>query len=238
MVSGKPESLIFGNVGRFVELIFFAVTLSVLRYIYVVMPGQINRNELERLSRKDPAAIEQWFRRYADAVFTFIYYKIGRDSDLARDIVQDTFLEGIAKMAQYDPKKASMLMWLLLISRNHIKKALRAKKRDLRNICIHEQDSVFVKHCKNLSSDVIPEDILHAREMAELVQSTLGGIPAAYREVLRLHYYNGDSIKKIADSRQVTEGAAKVLLHRARKSFEKAFEKLAGNSDFTDAKVR
>ena len=203
-----------------------------------MMPRQIDRNELEKLSRREPAAIEQWFRRYADAVFTFVYYKVGRDSDLASDIVQDTFLEGITKMAQYDPKKASMYIWLLLISRNHIKKALRAKKRGFSNSYAHLLDAKSLNHSRNVSSELIPEEILHTQEMAELVQITLGGIPAGYREVLRLHYYDGDSIKKIADFRQITEGAAKVLLHRARKSFEKIFTKLAGNSDLTDLKVR
>ncbi len=204
-----------------------------------MMPGQNNRNECgtkqlsDGLSRKDPAAIEQWFRRYADAVFTFIYYKVGRDKELAQDIVQDTFLEGITKMAQYDPKKASMYMWLLFLSRNHIKKALRAKKRSLTNTCVYVPDSKYLNYCRNLASEVIPEDIIHTQEIAELVQITLGDIPAGYSEVLKLHYYNGDSIKKIADFRQITEGAAKVLLHRARKSFEKAFVKLAGNPDFT-----
>ena len=207
-------------------------------YIYVMMPGHFDRIELEKLSRRDPEAIEQWFRRYADAVFTFIYYKVGRDSDLARDIVQDTFLEGITKMAQYDSKKASMYMWLLFLSRNHIKKSLRAKKRGLTRNCYAAQDSNYHDYCRNLSSGTIPEDIIHMREMAELVQITLGDIPPGYSDVLRLHYYHGDSIKKIADFRQITEGAAKVLLHRARKSFEKTFVKLAGNSELKDLKVR
>jgi RNA polymerase sigma-70 factor (ECF subfamily) len=203
-----------------------------------MMPGQIDRNELDKLSRREPAAIEQWFRRYADAVYTFVYYKVGKDSDLARDIVQDTFLEGIAKIAQYNQKKASMYVWLLFLSRNHIKRALRAKKRSFTNTCIHLPDKRYLDYCRNISSQIIPEEIIHTQEMAELVQITLGGIPAGYREILRLHYYEGNSIKKIADFRQITEGAAKVLLHRARKAFQKAFVKLAGNSDLTDLKVR
>ena len=201
-----------------------------------MMPGQYDRNELEKLSRKDPAAIEQWFRRYADAVFMFIYYKVGRDSDLARDIVQDTFLDGITKMSQYDSKKASMYVWLLFLSRNHIKKALRAKKRGLANTCIHEQNSKYLDYCRSLSSEIIPDDIVHTQEIADLVRTTLYEIPASYGEILRLHYYNGDSIRKIADFKKITEGAAKVLLHRARKSFEKAIVKIAGNSDFTENK--
>ena len=205
-------------------------------YILVIMPVHYDRNELERLSRKDPAAIEQWFRRYADAVFTFIYYKVGRDKELAQDIVQDTFLEGITKMAQYDPKKASMYMWLLFLSRNHIKKALRAKKRSLTNTCVHVPDSKYLNYCRNLPCELIPDEIVHSQEMAELVQVTLADIPANYGEILRQHYYAGDSLKQIAAIRQITEGAAKVLLHRARKSFEKTFVRLAGNTDFTDRK--
>lgn len=206
-------------------------------YIDVMMQMQYDRNELEKLSRREPGAVEQWFRRYADAVFTFVYYKVGRDKELAQDIVQDTFLEGITRLSRYDSQKADMYIWLIILSRNHIKKALRTKKRSLATACIDSTDRKYLDYCRKLSCQLIPDEIVHTREIAELVHITLSDIPAGYGEILRQHYYNGDSLKQIAALRQITEGAAKVLLFRARKSFEKAFLKLAGNSDLADLRA-
>lgn len=218
------------------------VTYSVLKYIYVVMPMQCDKNmsdtnELcDRISRREPEAIEQWFREYADAVYTYIYYKVSRNKDLACDIVQETFLEGIAKIAQYDSRKASMSVWLIILSRNHTKRALIAQKRSLTSRSVNNQTSKYLEYCKNMSNQLIPDEIIHSREMTELVQLALSEMPANYEEILRQHYYTGDSLKQIASIRKITEGAAKVLLHRARKSFEKTFIKLAGDSDFTGSK--
>ena len=190
----------------------------------------------EGIQQRDPNALEQWFREYSDAVYTYVYYKIGKNKDLACDIVQETFLDGISKIGQYDSKKASMNVWLIFLSRNHIKRALRTHKRSLANTCVHLQNAKYVEYSKNLSNQIIPDEIANSREMAELVQIVLSDIPANHSEILRQHYYTGDSIKQIAAIKQITEGAVKVLLHRARKSFEKAFVKLSGNSDFTGSK--
>jgi RNA polymerase sigma-70 factor (ECF subfamily) len=201
------------------------------------MPGQIDSNEHKRLSRSEPEAVERWFRRYADAVFTFVYYKVGRDKELAQDVVQDTFLEGLFRMTEYDSNKSSMYLWLVLLSRNHIKRALQAKKRNFANLSIDAPNAKYMDYCRKLPCQLIPAEIIHSQEMAELVHITLSDIPAGYGEILRQHYYNGDSLKQIAALRKITEGAAKVLLYRARKSFEKAFLKLAGNSDLADLKA-
>jgi|WetSurMetagenome_2_1015567.scaffolds.fasta_scaffold244246_2 RNA polymerase sigma-70 factor, ECF subfamily len=216
---------------------FSAVTYFFLMYIDVMMQMQYDRNELEKLSRREPGAVEQWFRRYADAVFTFVYYKVGRDKELAQDVVQDTFLEGLLRMAEYDSNKSSMYFWLVLLSRNHIKLALQAKKRNFANLSIDAPNAKYMDYCKKLSCQLIPAEIIHSQEMAELVHVTLSDIPAGYGEILRQHYYSGDSLKQIAALRHISEGAAKVLLHRARKSFEKAFLKLAGNSELADLKA-
>lgn len=196
----------------------------------------VTKELCDGISRREPQAIEHWFREYADAVYTYVYYKVSKNKDLAYDIVQETFLEGIAKIAQYDSRKASMYVWLIVLSRNHINRALKTQKRSLANTDIQPLNSKYMDYCRNLSSQQIPDEVANTREMAELVLLTLADIPANYGEILKQHYYAGDSLKQIAAIRKITEGAAKVLLHRARKSFEKAFVKLAGNTDFTGGK--
>lgn len=194
------------------------------------MEGQFDRNELDKLYQRDPGAIERWFHCYVDVVFTFVYYKVGKDSELAEDIVQDTFLEGISKISRYDLKRASMSTWLTLLSRNHIKKALRSRKQMPANPGVIGLDFKSLVHCRKLTSQVMPDEIAQSREMAELVQATLADIPENHGQILKLRYYSGKSISQIAAFCQMSEGAVKVLLHRARKSFEKAFIRLAGDA--------
>jgi len=36
-----------------------------------------------KLRRRDPQALERWFLDHADAVYTFVYYRVGRERELA-----------------------------------------------------------------------------------------------------------------------------------------------------------
>jgi RNA polymerase sigma-70 factor, ECF subfamily len=194
-----------------------------------LMEEQQNSFELDGLVRRDPAAIEQWFRCYADTVFTYVYYKIGRNSDLACDIVQETFLEGICKIHKYDSNRANMAGWLILISRNFIKKTLQHRKKFVPNSVLVQQDANFLEQCEKLSCEKLPDEIIDSAEMHETVRTTLANIPLHYSEILQVRYYQGKTVAQIAAVRNVSESAVKVLLHRARKSFEKAFIKLDGS---------
>jgi RNA polymerase sigma-70 factor (ECF subfamily) len=195
------------------------------------MEEPLDRSELEKLVRRDAVAIERWFVAHADAVFTFAFYRAGRNVELARDIVQDTFLAAMIRMHQYDSRRGSMSAWLASLSRNCIKKALRNKgKRRLKRLGV-QLDLDAAEACRQLSSKALPDEILQNEEVAELVRLTLASLPARYAEVLRQRYYQGQSVKQIATSGNTSEVAAKVLLHRARKSFEKTFVRLTGDAN-------
>jgi RNA polymerase sigma-70 factor, ECF subfamily len=198
-------------------------------YIYIMMKEQNDNVELDDLIRREPAAIEKWFRCYADIVFTFVYYKVGRDSELACDIVQDTFLEGISKISRYDSNRANMAGWLILLSRNFIKKALQHRKKFIPNSVLIQPDSNFLEQCGKLSSEKLPDEIIDNSEMEETVRVTLANIPLNYAEALKVRYYQGKTTAQISALLNISESAVKVLLHRARKSFEKAFIKLDGS---------
>lgn len=46
----------------------------------------------------------------------------------------------------------------------------------------------------------------------------------SYREMLILYYFCGFSLKEISESRNITEGAAKTMLFRARKRLKREME--------------
>ena len=81
--------------------------------------GQFFDNEmLEQLHTGDVEAVQGWFERYADNVYTFVYYRVGKDEQVASDVVQETFLDALTRIEQYDPERGSMEAWLTTLSRN------------------------------------------------------------------------------------------------------------------------
>jgi RNA polymerase sigma-70 factor, ECF subfamily len=181
---------------------------------------------LGQLRDREPDAVEKWFETFADCLYTYVFYRTDRDEQTAADVVQDTFLEALGRIEQYDPERGTMAAWLTTLSRNHITKALKAKGRFAAADHWQSVDADLLARFERLATDPLPPEILEKRETKELVQMTLASIPGNYRTVLILYYHRGLSLHDIATRAKKSEGAVKVLLHRARQTFKEAFSRL------------
>jgi RNA polymerase sigma-70 factor (ECF subfamily) len=181
-----------------------------------------------RLRRREPEALRHWFLDHADAVYTFVYYRTGRDRELAVEIVQDTFVSALRKLDDYDPARGGMPTWLTFVARNCIRRSMRERDRYLTADDPWEKiDARLVGAFHALESTPLPDEVVERQETAELVQTTLSNLPEGYRRALREHYCEQRSVHEMATARSVSEGAVKSLLHRSRLAFKAAFETIA-----------
>ena len=181
-----------------------------------------------RAKEKAGCDIERWFLEHADAIYTFVFYRVGRDEELATEVVQETFLAALERIEDYDRERGPMLPWLTYTARNCIRKALRQRGR-LRSLGDRWEviDRKLLAAYSELASSPLPDEILEKEETAELVQMALSNLPDNYRRALQQHYCLQRPLREIADGLGVTEGAVKSLLHRARLAFKAAFETIA-----------
>jgi RNA polymerase sigma-70 factor (ECF subfamily) len=80
-----------------------------------------------------------------------------------------------------------------------------------------------------LDTTVFPEELLERKETAELVRMALTHLPFRYQVALRRRYFEELSLHEMAALEGSSEGAMKVLLHRARKAFRDAFETISAS---------
>jgi len=191
------------------------------------MDTLFGKRQLRRLARGNTQAIEQWFHAYSDTLYTFIFYRVGRDNQLAADVVQETFLKALRDMQKYDPKRGSMFAWLTLLSKNCIKRTLRERGREISYDRIWQDiDSGLLTAFEQIATEPLPDEVIERAETAQLVQMTLANIPANYKDVLKQYYYQLKPPKEIALAVGVSEGAIKTMLYRARQAFKAAFLRL------------
>ena len=196
------------------------------------MDKSFDQSDIAGLLARDAEAVNKWFHAYCDTLYTFVYYRVGKDSDVAGDVVQETFLQALRKIADYDPQRSSMLVWLTFLSKNNIKKALRAKRRHISyDQGWQEIDRHLLRAYELIATEPLPDEILEREETAELVRMTLANIPGNYKAVLVERYYQQKALKEIAVSLGVSEGAVRVMLHRARNAFKAAFLRLMRSLD-------
>lgn len=188
------------------------------------MNGNSSELDIKMLRIKQPIAIEHWYLKYADDLYTFIFYRIGKNHELAADLVEDTYMNALRNIERYDPKRGTMLTWLRLLSKNCIKKALKEKDRYSTYECYwQELDDKLTAGYKRFSDEPLPDEILEKNEVTELIQMALSNLPSNYKYILEEYYYHQKSLKTIAAFLSIKENAAKALLHRARIAFKTAF---------------
>ena len=176
----------------------------------------------------DPRSVERWFRDHADGLYTFVFHRVGRNREIAADVVQETFLTALGRIESYDPARGGMPAWLSWLARNHIRDAMREQRRSRGLAGFQEQvDQRVLKVLGDLDAEPLPEEILEREETRDLVRTVLSRLPGRYRLALTRRYCDRTPLKEMARREGTSEGAVKSLLHRARQAFQAAFRSIA-----------
>lgn len=188
---------------------------------------EINFHRLRQRERKE---VERWFDTFADPVYGFIFYRVGRDADLAGDVAQETFVTALETIHRFDPARGEMFPWLTYIARNCIRKALRRRNKNSALPDFWKSvDYKLSKAVAELDTTIFPEELLERKETGELVRMALTHLPFRYQVALHRRYFEELSLHEMAALEGSSEGAMKILIHRARKAFRDAFETISAS---------
>jgi RNA polymerase sigma-70 factor, ECF subfamily len=182
-------------------------------------PGAV----LRRAQDGDRDAIARFYDAHVDGLYTFVFYRVGRDAALAEDVVQETFALALARRGEYDPARGSVGAWLTVMSRNVIRDHLRDHHRG--SVDPWERiDSALAQTFAAMAERPLPGDVLERAETRDLVHIAIAHLPEQYRTALTRKYVDGDSLETLASDLGISVDAAKSLLARARRAFRSTFQ--------------
>lgn len=145
----------------------------------------------------------------------FIFQRVENPQE-AEEIFQETLISAYESLPLY-LGKSSFFTWLCGIAKHEIADFYRKKK--IKTILFSR-----LPWLEHLAGEALgPEQRLLREETIRKVQKTLRSLAEGYQEVLRLKYYQGLTIKEIAQKLNETTKAIESRLFRARQSFAKAF---------------
>ncbi len=153
-----------------------------------------------------------------------IYYLALRflgDPTRAEDATHDVFLKAYRKLDQFRGE-AGVRTWLYRITINHCQNLSQTWHQ--RHMINNADDAVW--ETAGSASDN-PLRLLETKELGERIQKTLDALTDEYRLLLLLVADEELSYQEIADLTEQTADAVRGKLHRARKVFAAAFQKLA-----------
>jgi RNA polymerase sigma-70 factor (ECF subfamily) len=178
----------------------------------------------------DKEAIARFYDAHVDGLYTFVYYRVGRDTALTEDVVQETFAIALSRRAEYDPARGAIATWLTVLSRNAIRDHLRAHHRsDELGAAWERIDATLAQTFAAMAERPLPGEVLERAETRDLVHMAVANLPGQYRTALTRKYVDGESLETLAGELGISTEAAKSLLARARRAFRDTFAALSAH---------
>lgn len=141
------------------------------------------------------SGLEELMRRYKSKVYTSIYLLV-KDTYLAEDIFQDTFIKVInnLKAGKYN-EEGKFLPWVMRISHNLVIDHFRKEKRTpvITNVDGFDIFEVLQFHDESMELKIVREQ--SHRDLKRMIQL----LPNEQKEVLLMRHYGELSFKEIAD---------------------------------------
>src|SRR3954471_12837339 len=157
-------------------------------------------------------AFTDLYRSHLRDVYSYSYYRVGNHHD-AEDLTEQTFLQAYRhfERAQRESQGRPLRPWLIRIAHNLAANYYRDRSRRPQT-AIDDADTLVSTH----TTEGLVQDRDDLKRILECVQQ----LPDDRREALIMRFALGMDNREIARALGRTDGATKVLLHRAIRQLE------------------
>ena len=171
---------------------------------------------ISRFQRGQPRAFEALYDRYKDYVYRVAFF-VSRNREEAEDAVQETFLDVLKALPNYDVEgPARFETWLYRVTLNRARMRMRRKQP-----ASAEWDDVE-EQLERLpsSSSERPEAVFLDGERASSLWRAVDGLPEEHRIVVMLRYQQDLAYNEIAEVLGLREGTVKSRLYNAHRKLQ------------------
>ncbi|MBO9534679.1 MAG: RNA polymerase sigma factor [Solirubrobacteraceae bacterium] len=161
--------------------------------------------------RRPTLQFDALYRESRADLFAYVVSVVG-DRATAEDVVAISFERAYSKRRAFNPSRGTPRQWLFGIARNAALDELRKRSRRATPVAdagMHVADGA---HAHDAAGD----------ERADAIRAAIGGLHPRDRELIALKFFAGLSNEEIAGTLGITEGNARVRMHRALTALREA----------------
>lgn len=175
--------------------------------------------DLEALLDGDRREFERLVRMESPRLFRVILRIVG-DAVEAESVMQETYLQAFKRLSTFR-RESKFTTWLYAIGINLARASLR-KSRRLSRLDEEEIDRMQPTFSKGMYVETFdawnPQKLAEREDRKRIVHAAIDRLPDDYRTVVILRDIEEHSTAETAAILKITEGAARVRLHRARQA--------------------
>ena len=184
--------------------------MMLLPLLLAIHAPEADADLVVRLQHRDPQALAQLYDRYGRVTYSLIL-RVVRDTGVAEDLVQETFLRVWNRVQGFDAEKGSIGPWLLAVARNRAIDYLRSATGRQRN-ALEFEESEHPALYTDMERDLLLAD------KARRVKAAMQKLSPNQRQAIELAYFEGLSQTEMAERMGQPLGTVKTWVRTALKN--------------------
>jgi RNA polymerase sigma-70 factor (ECF subfamily) len=167
-----------------------------------------------RAKEGEQKAFAELMHRYKESIY-FMSLKMVNNKDDAMDMTVETFGKAFENIEKYKPDFA-FSTWLFRIATNNCIDFIRKKRLNVVSMDSMVDDEGDDRPLQIRSDTLDPEEISIKKQQNEKLKDIVDKLPARYRTLIILRYFDELSYEEIATQLDLPLGTVKAQLFRAR----------------------
>ena len=159
-----------------------------------------------RAAQADRSLFAVLYHRYLNRVYGYAFYQLGDLHD-AEDATERTFTAALRALPGFRDEGATFRAWLFRIAHRTISNQRRSRAR--------RRTERLPERFDRPAPDADPAGIVARAEDLRIIARAIADLPDDRRQVVLLRFVDDLSSREIGQVMDRSEGAARVLLHRA-----------------------
>ncbi|WP_245768089.1 sigma-70 family RNA polymerase sigma factor [Pedobacter insulae] len=173
--------------------------------------------------------------RYADYLYSYAASRI-KDQNLARDLVQDTFLAALERREKFEGR-SSEKTWLTSILRNKLIDVYRSRSSGFDTHGVHTDinvpDEDFFNQDNGHWNDrhrpaelgIETHDALENKEFERILKACMNKLPALWLSVFSMKHIDEERSELICKQLKISSSNFWVIIHRSKVSLRSCLQK-------------
>lgn len=163
---------------------------------------------MKRVSAGDEQAVAELYDRFGSLVYKMAFQSMPTRAE-AEDAVQEIFVRLWKTSDRYDPERAALVTWVMLISRRQLVDRMRRSRARIRPATLDESSPIPAARPTDERSRSEREE--NMREMMRRIDA----LPELQRTVVKRAYLGGQTLRQIGEELNTPLGTIKSALSRA-----------------------
>ncbi|PCI10663.1 hypothetical protein COB72_02710 [bacterium] len=165
---------------------------------------------MQRVSANQEAAVGELYERFGSLVFRMAYQSMPTRSE-AEDGVQEIFVRLWRTADRYDPRKAALVTWVMLLTRRHLVDKLRRKRARIKTAVLDDSLASGIGAWTESNAGQRMEHDEHFSALVIKIET----LPELQKTVVMRAYLGGQTLRQISEELETPLGTIKSALSRA-----------------------